>query len=460
MPLVLDTVATPIVFIRGHIGVSGNDNQDMERSARQTLIDFFVEGNKGPDLRLPLYRIESTSQTHGPGSPWRMHISVIGSRPQISDILFEIANDTMTNQVMLTVRGYGHNDDHPLSDADINLYRLPLAKIAKSVGLMDGPVPISDQPILVNTNQSLYDLKHALESKARQLPLVLLTQHYVFGAPLNKDSYSIDPFLLAKHTFGVAHVVIMPNSATMEWSDLVGKKWSAFMGGVRTYRPNLDFNADNPFAHQLATLDAIKLWKFCEWSGRPAFAKFMEHQLQRKSTSSKRVGMDVKQLATKVDGYLASLGGPLNPLDPRKKLQEYLNSIPQSERKWPVDLKHLNAWIEANASFQLETNRSTIFLSQDGPGDEWVVDCINLLCLAANELRSSLLDPRNVPLQSAFENARILMGADIELNIGEAKLGGVLTKYAVNAGEHTVSIQFEWRPVKKTVLIKSLKIGD
>lgn len=65
---------------------------------------------------------------------------------------------------------------------------------------------------------------------------------------------------LHKRTLGAAHVVALSRAASFELTNRVGKEFSVFDAGVRTYRPGFDTERDDRFRHPLCIRSRIGSW--------------------------------------------------------------------------------------------------------------------------------------------------------------------------------------------------------
>jgi len=117
-----------------------------------------------------------------------------------------------------------------------------------------------------------------LTNPARTLPVYLLTQPDRQRLRVEVSDYLLDPDSLAKLTQGLAHVVVMPRALGFQWTGLVGKPWSAFLGAVRTYQPGLDFDRDTPSGHPLAFAERIIFWRQNGLQAERAFEAFLVEQ--------------------------------------------------------------------------------------------------------------------------------------------------------------------------------------
>jgi hypothetical protein len=134
--------------------------------------------------------------------------------------------------------------------------------LVREVGMRD-VLPITEQPWILSNEADLELLELALADQARRIPVVMLTE----TDERPRDTYKVKPFVLdpkglASELLGLAHVVIMPRDLGFSWTKRVGKMWSAFNGAVRTFRPGLSFENDDPYRHPLAKLDDIVMWEY------------------------------------------------------------------------------------------------------------------------------------------------------------------------------------------------------
>lgn len=133
---------------------------------------------------------------------------------------------------------------------------------AAELGLRD-VLPITPNPWFLQSGGDLDLLQLALADPHRLLPVVMLTEtednpRYSYKV----DRFVLDPSKIADDLLGLAHVVVMPRMLGFEWTNRVGKPWTAFNGAIRTFRPTLDFANDDPYRHPLAKLDDIVMWEY------------------------------------------------------------------------------------------------------------------------------------------------------------------------------------------------------
>ena len=164
------------------------------------------------------------------------------------------------------------------SDAEIALTRPKVVRFyAGSFGLSHIR-PLDGRVWYLNDEASLEEFEQFLLSDERLLPVFLLTEADQRRVPGNVSRYLLDERELAELTLGLAHVAVLPRNVSFDWSNRVGRTWSAFGGAVRTYRPGLNFEEDMPTEHPLALPENIVFWRHKDLSGERAFTAFLIDQ--------------------------------------------------------------------------------------------------------------------------------------------------------------------------------------
>ena len=137
--------------------------------------------------------------------------------------------------------------------------RIVSALASQLRGKIDGQI-LSSHPTEVGAD-SVSGLVDLLTSRARRLPVVVITPSARLGRPL------IDQRRAADRLFGIAHVVTL-RTGDVSWGltdHLGGNQLSVYGGAVRIYWPGFDRDA-NPFDHRLWLPDRIEEF---EAAGRP-----------------------------------------------------------------------------------------------------------------------------------------------------------------------------------------------
>ena len=94
-------------------------------------------------------------------------------------------------------------------------------------------------------------------------------------------------------------------------SDFIGREFSVFQQGVRTYRPNFNPERDEPFNHPLGLPVRIKTWND---EGPEAYEKFLQMRILQDSISRSDLDKHLPSLTTvrqiaakrKMDAAIAS----------------------------------------------------------------------------------------------------------------------------------------------------------
>ena len=173
-----------------------------------------------------------------------------------------------------------HGKDRPFFPSIPNLVR---NVISAQTAYLDGRV-ISVDPWIVDSEDKVDELYSLLTNPNRR------SEVFVFSAKgsIDPDTTVASAKNVAKCTAGVAHTAIISGQASYLLSDRLGKEFSVYDGGVRTYRPGFDPDIDKLFDHPLALPSRIVEWGD---EGPTAFEKFLISQALERSIS----GRDIEQ---------------------------------------------------------------------------------------------------------------------------------------------------------------------
>lgn len=174
----------------------------------------------------------------------------------------------------------------PYSQDEINLIRPRVVKdIAYKMGLRQIR-PLTPSAWQLESKADLDDLYDLLINPDRQMPVIMLTQPDARRlGQMSMAEYLLDAEGLARTLIGYAHVVKMPRHLGFDWTERVGKVWSAFLGAVRTYRSGLDFDRDTPRMHPLTLAGNILFWRTDGEQGERAFENFLIQQTSQSAAS-------------------------------------------------------------------------------------------------------------------------------------------------------------------------------
>lgn len=162
------------------------------------------------------------------------------------------------------------------SCADITLTRPKIVQYLADNFVLSTVRQIQGRPWYLNADNDLKEFYRFIKNSKRVLPVYLLTEVDEKKLPGRVRKYVLDEHVLAESTLGLAHVAVLPHDMSFEWTKRVGKVWSAFQGAVRTYRPDLDFDTDSPFAdHPLILAENIIFKRYKDMNGEEAFLTFL-----------------------------------------------------------------------------------------------------------------------------------------------------------------------------------------
>lgn len=116
---------------------------------------------------------------------------------------------------------------------------------------------VSVDPWFVNTEKKVDDLVSLLCQKNRTADVI------VISLPENSNKISdglISGRVLSTSLAGTTHVVVLSGKASYHLSDRIGKEFSVFHQGVRTYRPGFDPENQSRSMHPLCIADKIRNW--------------------------------------------------------------------------------------------------------------------------------------------------------------------------------------------------------
>jgi len=129
--------------------------------------------------------------------------------------------------------------------------------VVEAAGAMLDGIPISPDPWVADAEADVDALVRLLLRRDREADVIVLA--------LPEDS--VDPHETAapardvhRGTLGVAHVVILTGPGSFHLTDRLGRQFSVFRQGVRTYLPGFNPDQDQPFRHPLGLPERIASW--------------------------------------------------------------------------------------------------------------------------------------------------------------------------------------------------------
>jgi hypothetical protein len=242
-------------------------------SFRQEWPGQKVEAIAVPELGTWSFRLEHPDMPYGDRQP-------VAGRTWTTDIAFAKGN----RGVLTGIRSFCASLPYG-GQAEIALTRPRIVlELATRHGLQDQRT-LSRNPWLLATEQDLESLKALLVDPQRRLPVVVLTQPDKSRFQITVADYVLDPCDLANRCCGLAHVVQLPWELGYEWTSLVGKPWSTYLGAVRTYMPGLDFENDLPAMHPSTFAEKVLFWRMPgdDRIGEAPFTDFLVERLYQQA---------------------------------------------------------------------------------------------------------------------------------------------------------------------------------
>ena len=141
--------------------------------------------------------------------------------------------------------------------------------------------PLSLAPWALRTPDDLEELRSLITDPRRRLAVCLLTQPDPRRLGLETEEFLLNANDLGRRTAGMMHVVTMPMALGYQWTEMVGKPWSAYLGAVRTYRAGLRFEEDSPIDHPRILAEGLLAFQFKGLRGEEAFLELLVDQTHR-----------------------------------------------------------------------------------------------------------------------------------------------------------------------------------
>lgn len=120
---------------------------------------------------------------------------------------------------------------------------------------LDGRI-VTPEPWSIESYDDVDRLIALLVNRERRGDVIVISA--VQGDNNNAEVLPIDAARLSRDLRGAAHIAVIGPSASYRLTDEVGREFSIFDGGVRTFRAGLNFDADQPFDHPVATRRRIE----------------------------------------------------------------------------------------------------------------------------------------------------------------------------------------------------------
>lgn len=159
--------------------------------------------------------------------------------------------------------------------------------MAEQIGIVT-TCPLSTIPWTIEKEVDVDKLYEVVTDSKRQLPVIVISSPDYHRWPISgyAPEYIISGNTVAEKCFGRCIVVQLAYQMGFRWSEKVGRSWAVFDGGVRIYRPGLDFDNDDIFMHPLYSKNKILGWKRdCdELLSYQCYERYIISEIRRKPT--------------------------------------------------------------------------------------------------------------------------------------------------------------------------------
>jgi hypothetical protein len=140
---------------------------------------------------------------------------------------------------------------------------------------------LTTAPWGITARDGVHELRALLLSPERRLPIYVLTEPDPQRLGIETEPYLLDADELARRTAGLVHVVTLSSVAAYAWTELVGRPWSVYLGAIRTYRPGLSFEEDEPLDHPRIMAERVLAFQHKGLKAEDAFAELLVDQALR-----------------------------------------------------------------------------------------------------------------------------------------------------------------------------------
>lgn len=202
-----------------------------------------------------------------PGRLWTTHIALKRSEPGLRlGVIVECSSQPYANPAA------AHTRPRIIID------------LADRFGLTDD-IQLVRTPTWINNEQELNMLHEWMLHPERRKSIVVATGLDEDQQELSINGFSVDIDDFAQRLYCLAHLVALPGPLARQWSERVGKDWGVFRGGVREYRPGVDFESQEPYEHPLMIAARIRQWRWGHDEGPTAFTRFVTERCIEASLS-------------------------------------------------------------------------------------------------------------------------------------------------------------------------------
>jgi hypothetical protein len=481
------SVLTPIFQLAVGLGFGGRDPTETLEDARRIIIKW-VQGKceeklpddafvGGPfDLSIPGHKFQAAQ---GDGETcWAAHIEhpdpEVAARHWLVDAsLYQDSGCPSLGTRVLCASS-------PLNFVPLERSTPRFVRdIAQHVGLSDVR-EIVGVPWEVSSAEEIQKLCDLLSSPVRRLPVILISQRQ---GPRDQG-FVVDPDDLALRCLGLAHVVTLDHDHAYTLAYETGREWAAYGGAVRTYKPGLRFERDDPHRHPLALPGRILEFAWRGSAGSKAFSNFLVDQtylmqfpsmaapfplytdvrganleserLQLQSISAIRQSYD-QQIALLKDerqqwealseSYSADAQSLQDDLSAQKsrvffleqqvtQLVSVLRERPDRSssealaKAVPESLDELEEWVNATLTGRVQMLPRAINSAKKGAYED-ISRIYRCLLMLGYEYREFRLAPLNEPAQGALEKKRAELGVAITQATSSDRAGEFGDEYYV-----------------------------
>jgi hypothetical protein len=285
--------------------VHGNDKTRSAEAARREVLIWAQKRSGG---RLPEKAWDFQEFSYLSGGRDSVAIRIKTSDADIWAIRADDPDKCVPGRVWTTEVVVGLTDDKPcnfsarllVSTSEDELEIEPhvpgfVQQVAEKCVLSRGPIELSPEPWLIQSDEDTERLVAILIDQSRMLPVFVLTVTDDSGDP---NQPLLDASGLARATLGIAHVAIVPATFTWSLTSRLGKQRSVFGGAVRPYLPGFTEDA-SPYGHRLMLADQISTLE-----GAAQCTNWLRSLAAAESLRRTRLGRDVVAFTTIRDATL------------------------------------------------------------------------------------------------------------------------------------------------------------
>jgi hypothetical protein len=276
--------------------------KDKAKSAELSRREVLVWAQKRSGGRLPQKAWEFQEFEHFSGGRNSVAVRIDSNNTDIWAIRADDPDDTVPGRVWTTEVVIGMTIDKPcnfsarllVSTSERELDIEPhspgfVQQIAERCVLSRGPIDLSPEPWLIESEDDAERLVEVLIDQKRTLPLFVLT---VAEGSANPNRPLLDASGLARATLGIGHIAIVPAAFTWALTGRFGKQRSVFGGAVRAYLPGFSEDA-SPYGHRLVLADHISTPE-----GAAQCSRWMKSLAATESVRRTRLGTEVLAFTT------------------------------------------------------------------------------------------------------------------------------------------------------------------